>query len=58
MLTGLGTLIWTVTIDDADGYVAAAAWIAGHAPGPRVLIGLEFTRSYGVGLSRAVQPRR
>jgi len=56
MLTGAGVMISTISIDkDADGYAAAIAWIAQHAPGPRVLVGLEGTRSYGVGLCRAVQ---
>jgi transposase len=55
MLTGRGTLIATISVDnDADGYARAVAWIAEHAPGPRVLVGLEGTRSYGVGLARAV----
>ena len=38
----------------AEGNVQALAWIAEHAPGPRVLIGLEGTRSYGIGLARAL----
>lgn len=28
--------------------------IAEHAPGPRVVVGLEGTRSYGVGLARVL----
>ena len=56
MLTGAGVLISRITIDnDADGYAEALAWIAEHTPGPRVLIGLEGTRSYGIGLCRALQ---
>jgi len=56
MLSGIGTVISVITIEnDADGYEQAIAWITEHAPGPRVLIGLEGTRSYGVGLSRALQ---
>lgn len=55
MVTGAGVLISRITIDnDADGYAEALAWIADHTPGPRVLIGLEGTRSYGVGLCRAL----
>lgn len=38
-----------------EGNAQALAWIAEHAPGPRVLIGLEGTRSYGIGLCRALQ---
>lgn len=56
MLTGTGVRISSISItNDADGYARAVAWIGEHAPGLRVLVGLEGTRSYGVGLSRAVQ---
>ena len=56
MLSAIGIVLSTITIEnDADGYEQAIAWITEHAPGPRVLIGLEGTRSYGVGLSRALQ---
>jgi transposase len=56
MLCGRGRLISTISVDNAaDGYAGVLAWIAEHAPGPRVLIGLEGTRSYGVGLCRALQ---
>jgi transposase len=44
----------TISNDDA-GFAAALAWITRHAPGPRVIVGLEGTRSYGIGLSRALQ---
>ena len=40
--------------NDADGYAAAVSWIVEQAPGPRLVIGLEGTRSYGVGLARAL----
>jgi transposase len=39
----------------AEGYATAIAWIAEHAPGARVMVGLEGTRSYGIGLARALQ---
>jgi transposase len=56
MLSALGAVIAMISIsNDAAGYAAAVAWIAEHAPGPRVLVGLEGTRSYGVGLCRALQ---
>ena len=59
MVTGAGVTISTISIhNDADGYAEAIAWIARHAPGPRVLVGLEGTRSYGVGLCRALQAAR
>jgi transposase len=41
--------------NDADGYAAAVSWIVEQAPGPRLVIGLEGTRSYGVGLARALR---
>src|SRR5579884_144238 len=51
----VGAVIATLTIDnDLDGYAEAIAWIAEHAPGPRVVVGLEGTRSYGIGLARAI----
>lgn len=37
------------------GFAAALAWIAEHAPGPRLVVALEGTRSYGIGLARALQ---
>lgn len=36
------------------GFAAAAAWAAAHAPGPRIAAGIEGTRSYGIGLARAL----
>jgi transposase len=36
------------------GHARAIAWIAEHAPGPRLIVGLEGTRSYGIGLARAL----
>ena len=37
-----GTRIATLTVDnDEHGYAEVMAWIAEHAPGPRVIIGLE-----------------
>lgn len=51
-----GATISTLTIDnDEDGFATVIAWIAEHALGPRVVVGLEGTRSYGIGLSRAIQ---
>jgi transposase len=40
--------------NDAAGCAVALAWITDHAPGPRVVVGLEGTRSYGIGLARAL----
>jgi transposase len=40
--------------NDAAGYAAAVEWIARQAGGSRVIVGLEGTRSYGIGLARAL----
>ncbi len=40
--------------NDTRGYGDAVAWIAEHAPGPRVVVAVEGTRSYGAGLARAL----
>lgn len=56
MTAPTGVTIATITIDnDEAGFAAALAWIAEHAPGSRLAVGLEGTRSYGIGLARAVQ---
>ncbi|MDF1903732.1 IS110 family transposase [Mycolicibacterium smegmatis] len=50
-----GTTIATLTIENnASGFIGALEWIAEHAPGPGVIVGLEGTRSYGIGLARAL----
>jgi transposase len=56
MCTLTGVVIATCIIDNDDaGFADALTWIVEHAPGPRVLVGLEGTRSYGIGLARALQ---
>ncbi len=40
--------------NDTDGYAQLLAWILDHAPGPRLVVSIEGTRSYGIGLARAV----
>ena len=40
--------------NDSTGYAQLLAWIVDHAPGPRLVVSIEGTRSYGVGLSRAL----
>lgn len=56
MLAPNGATLATLAIsNEDDGFVEAIAWIAEHAPGPRIVVGLEGTRSYGIGLARAVQ---
>ena len=50
-----GTPIATITIsNDSSGYAELLAWISQRAPGPRVVVSIEGTRSYGAGLARAV----
>jgi transposase len=54
LTTPTGVVISTVSVgNDAAGFADALAWVAAHAPGPRLIAGLEGTRSYGVGLARA-----
>src|SRR3954451_24098225 len=49
-----GTPIATCSITtDASGYAHLLAWILEHAPGPRIALSIEGTRSYGIGLARA-----
>jgi len=49
-----GALIAVTTIsNDSSGYAQLLAWIVDHAPGPRLVVSIEGTRSYGVGLARA-----
>src|SRR4026209_1251017 len=49
-----GTPIATCSIsNDASGYAQLLAWIHDHAPGPRLVVSIEGTRSYGIGLARA-----
>jgi transposase len=40
--------------NDSSGFAELLAWIGDYAPGPRVVVSIEGTRSYGVGLARAV----
>ena len=40
--------------NDSTGYAQLLAWIVDHAPGPRLIASIEGSRSYGVGLSRAL----
>ena len=49
-----GTPIATCSItNDTSGYAQLLAWILEHAPGPRIAVSIEGTRSYGIGLARA-----
>jgi hypothetical protein len=39
--------------NDSAGYTQLLDWIVEHAPGPRLVVCIEGTRSYGAGLARA-----
>ena len=39
--------------NDSAGYAQLLGWIFEHAPGPRLVVCIEGTRSYGAGLARA-----
>jgi hypothetical protein len=39
--------------NDSGGYAELIDWIVQHAPGPRLVIAIEGTRSYRVGLARS-----
>ena len=50
-----GIAIGTRKISNTNsGFAELLAWILDHAPGPRVVVSIEGTRSFGVGLARAV----
>ena len=50
-----GAPIATCSItNDTRGYAELLAWIAEHTPGPRLAVSIEGTRSYGVGVTRAL----
>ena len=56
MLSPYGATIAETVIDsDDDGLTSVLTWISEHAPGPRVVVGVEGTRSYGTGLVRVLQ---
>lgn len=40
--------------NDTTGYAELSDWIHAHTPGPRPLVGIEGTRSYGRGLATAL----
>jgi hypothetical protein len=49
-----GAVIATRTFtNDSAGHAETLAWMVKHAPGPRLVISIEGTRSYGAGLARA-----
>lgn len=49
-----GAAIATCSIsNDSAGYAQLLTWITDRAPGPRLVVSIEGTRSYGAGLARA-----
>lgn len=49
-----GAPIATLTISNSEaGFTEFLAFLGEHAPGPRVVVSIEGTRSYGIGLARA-----
>jgi transposase len=49
-----GAMIATCSFsNDSVGYAQTLAWVFEHAPGPGLVILIEGTHSYGVGLARA-----
>lgn len=53
--TAAGTPIATITVgNDSAGYQELLGWIFEHAPSPKLVVAIEGTRSYGIGLARAV----
>ena len=50
-----GAVIARVQVaNDTAGFTRLIEWIAEHAPGPRIVAAVEGTRSYGIGLTRAL----
>jgi transposase len=53
--TPTGIPIATMQVPNtSEGFAALLAWVAARSPGPRTLFAVEGTRSYGIGLARAV----
>ncbi|WP_222844631.1 transposase [Saccharomonospora sp. CUA-673] len=53
--TAAGITLATTTVPNTDeGSDRAVAWIGEHAPGPQVAAAVEGSRSYGIGLARAL----
>jgi Transposase len=50
---GAPIAILSITNDEA-GFAGLLAWISQHAPGPRLVVAVEGTRSYGIGVARAL----
>jgi transposase len=54
--TSTGVVLAAITVSNSSsGFQALLQWIVQHAPGPQVVVGVEGTRSYGLGLTRTLQ---
>jgi transposase len=50
-----GAVLAQLQVPNSDaGFARLIAWIRASAPGPRVVVAVEGTRSYGIGLVRAL----
>jgi transposase len=50
-----GRPLAAVQIPNTDaGFAALLAWLSEHAPGLNIVVGIEGTRSYGIGVARAL----
>ena len=59
MATPSGVPLASIVVgNDAAGGAVTLAWITDDAPGAGVVGGLEGTRSFGIGLARALRARR
>ncbi|MFL6163372.1 MAG: IS110 family transposase [Jatrophihabitantaceae bacterium] len=55
MASSTGQVLGTLSIDNADaGFARLIEWATSMMPGPRLLAAVEGTRSYGIGVSRAL----
>lgn len=55
LATPTGALLSRVQVSNSSaGFAELLRWIGEHAPGPQVVAAVEGTRSYGIGLTRAL----
>lgn len=55
LASATGVLIARIQVNnDSAGFAELIAWVAEHAPGPALVAAVEGTRSYGIGLTRAL----
>lgn len=55
MVTPVGVTISKITVANTDaGFTDLLSWLSEHAPGPELVAAVEGTRSYGIGLARAL----